>query len=153
MVENSATEAIKKLEELEEKTQQFNEEDFDQLDDEEYQPHSSVNSIEDEDFANCSEASFEATTDRLLLDFEEDENEDEVGDEKDEVEDANEAEPVENGSVKVKKKKLNKLSPGHDDESSMKDDEIEGVSSTTSDELSELRKIRRVSKVIRDQLL
>ncbi|KAI3801094.1 hypothetical protein L1987_29196 [Smallanthus sonchifolius] len=147
-VANSAMEAIKKLEALEEKTQQLNE-DFDQLDDEEYQPHSSINSIE-EDTRSSSETSFETTTDLLILDLEEDENEDEV-------EGENETDLGEKGSMEIKNKKLNKLSfstenGDAEEDSGIKDGEIEEVSLTTSDELLELRKIRRVSKVIRDQL-
>ncbi|KAI3741983.1 hypothetical protein L1987_59662 [Smallanthus sonchifolius] len=147
-VANSAMEAIKKLEALEEKAQQLNE-DFDQLDDEEYQRHSSINSIE-EDTRSSSEISFETTTDHLILDLEEDEN-------KDEVEDENKTDLGEKGSMEIKNKKLNKLSfstenGDAEEDSGIKDGEIEEVSLTTSDELLELRKIRRVSKVIRDQL-
>ncbi|XP_076905876.1 uncharacterized protein LOC143561779, partial [Bidens hawaiensis] len=71
-VANSAMEAIKKLESLKEKARRFNE-DFDEVDDEEYQPHSPINSIDNED---SSEVSFETTTDLLIQDFEEDDNED-----------------------------------------------------------------------------
>ncbi|XP_076939841.1 exocyst complex component EXO84B-like [Bidens hawaiensis] len=139
-VANSATEAIKKLESLKEKARQFNE-DFDEVDDEEYQPHSPINSIEDED---SSEVSFE-TTDLLIQDFEEDDNEDEV-------EDETETNVGENGSTGIKNKKLAENGDA-EEESGIKDGETEEVSSATSDELSELRKIKRVSKVIRDQLL
>ncbi|XP_076942140.1 exocyst complex component EXO84B-like [Bidens hawaiensis] len=137
-VANSATEAIKKLETLEEKAQQFNE-DFDEVDDEEYQPHSPINSIEDE----CSSEVSLETTDLLIQDLEEDDNEDEV-------EDETETNFGVNGSTGIKKLAEN---GDAEEESGMKDGEAEEVGSTTSDELSELRKIKRVSKVIKDQLL
>lgn len=133
-------EAIKKLESLKEKARRFNE-DFDEVDDEEYQPHSPINSIDDED---SSEVSFETTTYLLIQDFEEDDNEDEA-------EDETETNFGGNGSTEINKK----LAENSDaeEEGGMKDGETEEVSSATSDELLELRKIKRVSKVIKDQLL
>ncbi|KAI7730164.1 hypothetical protein M8C21_001452, partial [Ambrosia artemisiifolia] len=131
-VANSATEAIIELEALVEKSQLLNE-DFDQLDDEEYQPHSSINS------PNSSEGSFETTEDLLIHDFEEDEDEDEVEDEK--ITDIGE-----NGPMDTKKNLHNVLTENSDadEKSGIKDGEFEEAS-VTSDEQLELRKIRRDS--------
>ncbi|KAK9055691.1 hypothetical protein SSX86_026776 [Deinandra increscens subsp. villosa] len=142
-VANSAMEAIKKLEALEEKTQQLNE-DFDQLD-EDYEPHFyATNSVEDEDSPSSSEVSLETT-------YLSDESEDKVADE-------NETDPRVNGSMEIKNKKLGKMSFSTENGDTeevihIKDGETEEVSPTASDELLELRKIRRVSKIIRDQTL
>ncbi|KAJ0796670.1 putative cullin repeat-like-containing domain superfamily, exocyst complex component Exo84 [Helianthus annuus] len=127
-VAKSAVEAIKELEAVVEKTQQLSE-DFDQLDDEEYQPHSSINSIEGDDSRGSSEVSFETTTDLLIQDFEEDGNEDKVEDEnenEDEVEDETE---TDHGSMENDKKKLYEVPTENGDEeeeSGIKDGETRG---------------------------
>ncbi|KAD3068549.1 hypothetical protein E3N88_36429 [Mikania micrantha] len=119
-VANFAMEAIKKLEALEEKTQQLNEE-FDQLDDEDYQPQSTINPIEDDDSSEVS------------LDIEEDENRKVI---------------EEKGSMEIKMKKPLTEKDDAEEECRIKQE----ADLTTSDELLELRKIKRVSKLIRDQL-
>ncbi|KAJ9547717.1 hypothetical protein OSB04_020260 [Centaurea solstitialis] len=160
---NLAMEAIKELE-AQEEHKSHSDDDIDQLD-QEYLPHSSRDSIDDDDndTQNSSEISFErdekyTSTNTNYLDHGEDDLEKDSSIYTDSLEDEKDADFVENGLMEIKRGKLQKLSLSTNAESCAENvqpvtSEIEQVGLTTSDELLQLRKIRRVSKVVKEQVL
>ncbi|KAI3772958.1 hypothetical protein L6452_04154 [Arctium lappa] len=171
---NLAMEAIKKLEAREEQ-KLHSDDDIDQLD-EEYQPHSSHDSIDDDDTEITSEISFEreeisdekyTSTKTNSSDHGENDLNNDGSIYTGSWEDEKDADFVENGSKEIKRGKLQKLSLSrmmnaegwtenvHADDGVVEPvtGEIEQVHLTTSDELLQLRKIRKVSKVVREEVL